>query len=157
LKVVLPFVERNYPTIEEVEGRLLIGFSKSGWGAFSLLLRNPQTFHKAVGWDTGIRMDTGPIQEQDRAQRIALIFGSAENFEKYRLSTLLRQNARALGDEARLFYFNTEGTRAQGGVELHRLMVELKIPHRYVFEPQRPHRWDSGWIPEAVQFLVESR
>lgn len=155
LKVVVPFVEANYPALREAKGRLLIGFSKSGWGAFSLLLRNPRMFHRAAGWDTGIRVDTGPIEEPDRAQRIARIFGSRENFAEYRLSSLLRRKGRNLGSDARLFYFNTEGPRAQGGAEIHRLMVELEIPHRYVFEPKRPHRWDSGWIPESVQFLVQ--
>jgi hypothetical protein len=33
-------------------------------------------------------------------------------------------------------------------------MVEQEIPHRYVFEPKIPHRWDSGWIPQAIEFLV---
>ena len=54
-----------------------------------------------------------------------------------------------------LFYYNTEGTRAIGGAMLHQQMVELQIPHRYLFEPHIPHRWDSGWIPKAVEFLVQ--
>jgi hypothetical protein len=32
LKVVLPFVEKTYPVLAKPEGRLLLGFSKSGWG-----------------------------------------------------------------------------------------------------------------------------
>ena len=154
LKVVLPFVEETYPVIRQAKGRLLVGFSKSGWGAFSLLLRNPNKFDKAAGWDTGIRMDTGPMEEADRAERIARFFGSRENFDKYRLSTLLRQRGASLGPAARLFYYNTVGVRSLGGAGIHQLMVELEIPHRYVFEPKRPHRWDSGWLPQAVQFLV---
>ncbi len=155
LKVVLPLIEETYPVMRKAEGRLLVGFSKSGWGAFSLLLRNPQTFHKAAGWDSGIRIDTGPMDEADRAKRIAELFGSGENFERYRLSTLLRGRGAALGGEPRLFYYGTGGVRAPGGAALHRLMVELNIPHRYDYEPKRPHRWDSGWLSEAVRFLVE--
>ncbi len=154
LKVVLPLIEEEYPVMPKKEGRLLIGFSKSGWGAFSLLLRNPEVFHRAAGWDTGIRVDTGPIEEADRSDRISRIFGSRENFERYRISTLIKERGKALGDEARIFYYNTEGVRAIGGEIIHRLMVEQEIPHRYLFEPKRPHRWDSGWIPQAVAFLV---
>jgi len=62
-----------------------------------------------------------------------------------------------LGESARLFYYNTEGKRASGGAEIHRLMVDLKIPHRYLFEPKRRHRWDSGWIPEAMRFLIDNQ
>ena len=61
LKTVIPFIDDQYPTLRSKEGRLLIGFSKSGWGAFSLLLRHPETFYRAVGWDIGIREDAGPI------------------------------------------------------------------------------------------------
>jgi hypothetical protein len=154
LNVVLPLVDGSYATIARQEGRLLVGFSKSGWGAFSLLLRNPDLFHRATGWDTGIRVDTGPIEESDRQDRIDLIWGTRANFERYRLSALIKTRGKVLGEKARIFYFNTGGRRAEGGAIFHQLMVEQEIPHRYVFEPKIPHRWDSGWIPQAIEFLV---
>ena len=67
---------------------------------------------------------------------------------------LIRTRGKDLGSEPRLFYFNTQGPRAMGGVEIHRLLVENQIPHRYVMEPHRAHVWDSGWVPEAVAYLV---
>jgi len=155
LKTVIPFMDGHYPTLNTEKGRLLIGFSKSGWGAFSLLLRHPETFYRAAGWDIGIRIDTGPITEEERAERIQRIFGSLSNFEDYRISSLLEERGNQLGDSERLLFYNTEGKRGPGGVEIHRLMVELGIPHRYLFEKKRIHRWDSGWIPEAVRFLTE--
>ena len=57
LKVVLPFIEKTYPVLARPEGRLLLGFSKSGWGAFSLLLRHPEVFGKAAAWDAPLDMD----------------------------------------------------------------------------------------------------
>jgi hypothetical protein len=155
LKTVLPYVDSRFPTLKTKEGRLLIGFSKSGWGAITLLFRNPDLFYKAAAWDTGIRVDTGPIDEEDRARRIKEYFGSRSNFERHRISNLITTKGKDLGDQERLFYYNTEGIRAQGGVEVHRLMVEAGVTHRYVFEKQRKHRWGSGWIPLAVEFLVE--
>ncbi len=155
LRTVIPFIDDQYPTLKSAEGRLLMGFSKSGWEAFTLLIRNPEMFQKAIGWDSGIRVDTGPISEEERMQRIDSLFGGEENFEKYRLTTLLRERGNELGKETRLFYYNTEGTRGPGGVEIHKLMVELEIPHLYLYEPHRKHSWDSGWIPAAVRFLVD--
>lgn len=154
LKTVLPFVEANYPVRTDVEGRLLIGFSKSGWGAVTLLLRNPNVFHKAVGWDIGIRVDTGPIEEKERADRIAREWGTIENFEANRISNLVKTRGQDLGNKARLFYYSTEGRRAIGGVEIHRLLLEHEVPHRYVLEPYRKHAWDTGWVAEAVEFLA---
>ena len=132
-----------------------MGFSKSGLGALTLLLRNPEIFHKAVGWDIAIRTETGPINEEERASRIARNYGSTANFEKYKLSKILDGLGDKIGDEARVFYYNREGNRGPGGAEIHRQMVRLKIPHRYLYEPIRPHRWNSGWIPEAVRFLMD--
>jgi hypothetical protein len=154
LKTVIPFVEKNYPVQTNADGRLLIGFSKSGWGAIALILRNPDLFGKAVGWDIGIRADTGPITEDERAERIAREWGTVKNFEANRISNLVKTRGKDLGDKARLFCYSTEGSRAIGGVEIHRLLVENEIPHRYVMEPHRKHAWDTGWIPEAVEFLI---
>ena len=156
LKTVLPFVENHYPIRAGADSRLLVGFSKSGWGAMSLLLRHPDIFGRSAGWDVGIRVDTGPIEESDREERIAREWGTEENFDKYRISSLIRSRGKGLGGEARLFYYNVEGTRGPGGAIIHQLLVEAGVPHRYLYEPKRPHRWDSGWLPEAIRFLVGS-
>ena len=154
IKTVIPFVENHYPAGASADSRLLIGFSKSGWGAMSLLLRHPNIFGRAAGWDVGIRVDMGPIEGSDRAKRIAREWGTVENFDKYRISSLIRSRGRELGGEARLFYYNVEGTRGPGGALIHQLLVESGVPHRYLYEPKREHRWDSGWLPEAIRFLV---
>ncbi len=156
LKTVIPFLERNYPVRTDRKGRLLIGFSKSGWGALTLLLRHPDKFHKAVGWDPGIRIDMGPFDQGfDRKERIRRDFGSDANFEKFRLSRLLKTRGKELGDKTRLFYFNCEGnSRTLGGTRIHNLMVREEVPHRYVMEAYREHRWNSGWMPEALEFLI---
>jgi hypothetical protein len=138
-----------------MESRLLLGFSKSGRGAFSLLLRNPDTFYRAAGWDSGVQIDMGPIDEETRVNRIKEMWGSEDDFERHRISTLVRTRGKELGEKSHLFHYNTEGTRAIAGQHLHQVMVEEKFPHRYFFEPIRPHRWDSGWIPMAFEFLVE--
>ena len=60
-------------------GRLLLGFSKSGWGAFSLLLRHPDVFGRAAAWDAPLMMNKpGPYGSGD-------IFGTPENFARYQI------------------------------------------------------------------------
>ena len=157
LKTVIPFLEEHYPVRKDSKGRLLIGFSKSGWGAMTLLLRHPDKFYKAVGWDPGIRIDVGPFDKNfGQQQRIRAQFGSEENFERFRISSLLKTRGRELGKDVRLFYFSRDGhPRALGGARIHELMVQQGIPHRYVMDASRDHRWDSGWMPEALAFLVD--
>ena len=146
LKVVLPFVERTYPVRAGREARLLLGFSKSGWGAWSLLLRNPETFGKAAAWDSPLMMERG-------LYGMAGIAGTQENFERYRIPNLLRERGAALGSEPRLLLMGYDNFRTPTQ-QAHALMEELKIPHAYRDGPQRKHHWNTGWVDEAARWLV---
>jgi hypothetical protein len=143
LKVVVPLVGRLYP--HEPGRRALVGFSKSGWGAFSLLLRNPEVFGAAAAWDSPMMM-ARPRFEMGR------IAGTQENFERYRISRLLRERAASVQKMKRLGLFGYGSFRkdTQGA---HALMEELGIPHAYADGPRRKHHWDSGWMEEAVEAL----
>jgi hypothetical protein len=147
LRVVIPVVERRYPAMREPEGRLLVGFSKSGWGAFSLLLRHPDVFGRAAAWDA-------PLTE-DRPKRFGMgpIFGTRENFEHYRVSALLDKRSDVLLRKRRLVLTGYGNFRAHH-VGVHEQLVSLGIPHVYRDGPRREHQWHSGWLPEAVDLLV---
>jgi len=123
LKVVLPFIERMYPVGTDRLSRALLGVSKSGWGAWTLLLRHPDLFERAAAWDAPMTMDVPRYG-------MAPIAGTRENFERYRVTTLLRARAGQLGGDPRLmlagwdFYRDqTQGAR--------KLLQELKVQHVY--------------------------
>jgi len=147
LRVVLPTVERHYPVLAKREGRLLLGFSKSGWGAYSLLLRNPTVFAAAAAWDA-------PLEESS-PKRFGMgpIFGTQENFARYRISTLLAARAGLFRAGPRLV-LTGYGNFRDATVAAHERLEALGIPHVYRDGPQREHVWGSGWLPEAVGLLV---
>ncbi len=147
VQLVVPFVDRTYPTHREPQGRLLVGFSKSGWGAFSLLLRHPDVFGKAAAWDAPLMKD---LPNQFGMESI---FGSQTNFEQYRVTALLKQQADKLGQEQRLVLLGY-GNFRQHHLRIHKVMNELGISHAYRDGPQRTHHWDSGWLSEAVELLA---
>lgn len=155
LKVVVPTIERLYPALAKRDDRLLVGFSKSGYGAWSLLLRHPDLFAKAAAWDAPL-MKTAPDQFG-----MGPIYGTPENFEHYRLENLLRDRAEKLrpktGEQpaCRLVHlgygsFRDHHQRAEA------LLNELQIPHSYANGPKLEHTWHSGWLEEAVKRLLES-
>jgi hypothetical protein len=147
VKVVAPFVEKTYPASMEAEDRLLLGFSKSGWGAWTLLLRHPQTFGRAAAWDAPLMMaEIGMYGTSD-------IFGTQENFERYRPADLLRENAKLLRGEKRLI-LTGYGDFREHHRRAHDLLESLVIPHEYQDGPQRKHDWHSGWMPEAAELLI---
>jgi hypothetical protein len=144
LRVVVPLVQRLYP--HEPLRRGLLGFSKSGWGAFSLLLRSPDAFGAAVAWDAPLMAD-GFLFEMGQ------IVGTRENLESYRIPRLLADRAEAVRRTKRLGLFGYSNFRehTQGA---HALMEKLGIPHDYADGPRLPHRWDSGWLEAALQSLL---
>lgn len=149
LKVVLPFIEQTY--LAAASGprtrRLLLGFSKSGWGAYSLLLRHPDVFQKAAVFDAPLAW------ESPNRYGMAEVFGTQENMNRYCIVDLLAQ-AKALAEqEPRLALYGYSDFRGQHQF-LHYHMLRLGIPHLYQDGPRREHRWDSGWLPPAVGFLL---
>jgi S-formylglutathione hydrolase FrmB len=148
LRVVVPFVERTYPVGRDPASRMLVGFSKSGWGAFSLLLRHPDVFGKAAAWDAPLAMS------QPNRYGMEEIFATQENFERYRITNLLKERASSLQAGKRLVHLGYGNFRDQH-LAVESLLNELQISHVFRDGPQRPHAWDSGWLPDAVQLLVE--
>ena len=146
MKVVVPFVEASYPASDE---RLLLGFSKSGWGAWALLLRHPDVFRRAAAWDAPLTM------EQVGKFGTSGIFGTQKNFEQYRPADLLRQDAARLRSETRLILTGYDNFRTHHQ-QAHKLLEDLGIPHEYRDGPQRQHEWHSGWLSEAVDLLLST-
>lgn len=147
LNVIVPFVDKTYPVRAKAEERHLLGFSKSGWGAWSLLLRHPERFGKAAAWDAPLMMD-GPGKYGSGA-----IFGTKENFAKYRITTLLADRADRIRSGKRLLLLGAGNFQSEHE-QAHALLKRLKIDHDYTDGPVRKHDWHSGWVKDAVERLL---
>ena len=147
LKVVVPWIEAHYPARAQASGRLLLGFSKSGWGALSLLLRHPDLFGRAAAWDAPLML--GKPGKYGSAE----IFGTQENFDAYSISKLLERDAALLQAGKRLGLFGY-GNFREDHLAASALMRRLKIDFVSKDGPERKHEWTSGWVPEAVDFLL---
>lgn len=150
LKVVLPLVEKLHPASNKPEDRLLLGFSKSGWGAWTLLLRNLDTLGRAAAWDAPLMMEKiGKYGNRP-------IFGTQETFENYRVDQLLRKTAKRLQGNKRLILTGI-GNFQSHHQQAHQLLIDLKIPHEYRDAPKRKHDWHSGWVNKTVALLLRER
>ncbi|MBA4017246.1 MAG: hypothetical protein C0483_08740 [Pirellula sp.] len=153
LNIVMPFVERTYPALAEPRGRLLVGFSKSGWGAWSLLLRHPDRFGRAASWDAPLTM-SWPSKYGSQP-----IFGTAENFEKYHIARLLDERAELLAPNPvaplppRLILLGKGNFPDHEPI--HAQLEALGIPHVYHDGPQTPHVWDRAWLEPALDAILQ--
>lgn len=152
IRTVIPFVEARYAVDRTAAGRLLLGFSKSGYGAVSLLLRRPDFFGRAMAWDSPLAM-ANPATGYGYLG----ILGSRANFAaNYQITTLLQRQASQLaGGPPRIILggWGYQFTR-QDHAAVSQLMTQLRIPHVYDVGPQRAHVWNSGWVPAAVGRLL---
>ncbi len=146
IEAVVPAMDQLYPSHRPV--RLLLGFSKSGWGAVSLMLRQPELFHAAAVWDAPL-MIAAPNR-----YGMAAIFGTQANFDRYSLPQRLQESAGVLRRTKRLAIFGYNGFRADMS-EFHQWLVELQIPHDFADGPKQQHHWDGGWVPRCIDSLAQ--
>jgi enterochelin esterase-like enzyme len=130
-------------------GQLLLGFSKSGWGAYSLLLRNPEVFGRAAAWDAPLMTDAPGRYGSGEA------FVTPENFRRYELTQLVAERADRLRGGHRLVLTGYGNFRAEHQ-RFHALLEKLGVPHAYRDGPAATHDWRGGWIAEAARLLLAS-
>ncbi|MCA9063458.1 MAG: hypothetical protein KDA96_10375 [Planctomycetaceae bacterium] len=148
LNDVIPQIESRYPTVAERKARYLIGFSKSGWGAWSLLLRHPERFQAAAAFDAPMMMDapgkygSGPI------------FGTAENFAHYQITELLTKRQSELKEDPVRLVLMGDGNFTSEHQQVLKIAEDLQIPVESVTGRRREHSWGSGWLPVAAELLL---
>lgn len=150
LEDVVGFIDRQYPKLP----RVLMGYSKGGSAALQLLLRYPELFHAAAAFDSPI------MKEQPDQWEMPYYWPNPEHYRNFAIPHLLRTRGHLLGQEPRiaLYGYGNFGKHAPDWTydhlsAGHELMDELSIPHWYDNSTRREHRWDSGWLPEALAGL----
>lgn len=152
---VVPFVERTYSTLETPEGRLLLGFSKSGWGAFSLILTAPEFFGYAAFWDA-------PLLFQRFHYGMEEVYGTQAQLDRYRPDLLIPEQRKHFRRKPRLGLAgeNAWGRAkpAPGGgshtVEAHQFLLSHDIPHTYDDTLAAPHTWNPKWMEPTLRALI---
>lgn len=145
---VLPLMDRHHGTQSSAGTTMVVGFSKSGWGAWSLLLRHPSIFARAAAWDAPL------MQRKPDKYGMGPIFGDQANLNLYLVSDLVKRQAKLLRGHKRLILTGYFQSFRAHHVAMHRLLTELEVPHTYRDGPKRDHHWESGWLDEAVSLLL---
>jgi enterochelin esterase-like enzyme len=155
LKTLIPYVESTYRTQRSKEGRWLIGFSKSGWGSFTLIFRHPDVFGYAAVWDAPLMMNGENTGKNWGPMGINKVYGTKENFLNFLPSVLAKGAAPAFKDRQRLVLGVGKYWKPQCE-KMHDLLQQLEIPHGYNPDLLFEHRWDTGWFVPLVDELVRT-
>jgi len=150
---LVPAVEALYPETPSNVGpprRLLVGFSKSGMGALSLILRHSTLFDAAAMWDAPLNQTA-----LSSLPGMTTVFGNQANYDTYAIPNVLPQHVAEFSGPARLWLGGYSGWR-KDMTAAHDAMTALGITHVWMDGPQRAHRWDSGWVSDALGFLDQA-
>ena len=82
------------------------------------------------------------------------IFGTQENFERYRITNLVQGRADLLRHKPPRLVLTGYGNFKEQTEQMHRRLEALRVPHRYDNQTRRRHDWHSGWFLETVRHLM---
>jgi len=157
LEAVVPMIDATYPTQADPEGRWLIGFSKSGWGAMTLLLRHPETFGYAAAWDVPFMLNGKGPGKKWGPMGLAKNFGTPEAMAGFLPTKLAEDKADWLKERERIVIGPGKFWKGPS-TKYHQHLEKLGIPHAYVDDKVVEHRWDTGWFePVAVELIGTAR
>ena len=149
-KVVVPLIDQTYPTLAKAEGRLLVGFSKSGFGAWALLMRHPDMFGGAAAWDSPLMMTAADLGKYGTKPQ----FGTPECLAQYLPRELVKAHAKDLQNGTRMVLAGSDGFPADTQA-MHDLLTELTISHTYQPDLKVKHHWETGWLKPVVAELLK--
>jgi S-formylglutathione hydrolase FrmB len=154
---LVPWVKANL-SITGTEQNWLIGFSKSGFGSQDLLFRHPGVFSVAASWDFPADMSS-----YDGADPYGTVgggeadnYGTDANFQaNYRLSSSFLSGHATGFTSANRIWIGSYGVFQSDMADYDALLTQLGIKHTTETPTYMPHRWDSGWVPQALAALEQ--
>lgn len=150
-KELVDRIDHDYNTLSKSSGRAISGLSMGGHGALYLAFRHPDIFGAAGSMSGGVDIRPFP-KNWDIAKRLGPIDQNPDNWDKntvINLVDLIKDKNMAILFDCGVDDFFIEVNR-----QLHKKMLELKIPHDYTERPGgHTHQyWDNSIRYHALFF-----
>jgi S-formylglutathione hydrolase FrmB len=148
VKDVVPFIDQLDAAGADPE-RWMVGFSKSGFGALTLIFRHPDVFDDAAAWDapaqfTSLQLDMGPT------------FGDQANFVQYEIPGLVANDNAPFLSRNRIWISGDTANFTAQMATLDQQMTSAGVLHTFVGGVVRDHSWSSGWLQIAIGDLANT-
>jgi len=144
-----PWVKANLSTSGS-EQHWLIGFSKSGIGGQTLILRHPDKFSLAASWDFPADMNAYDEYGTNSSDS----YGTDANFQaNYRLTAAFLAAHAAPFQANNRIWIGGYQLFQQDVADYDALLTAQGIQHTTESPTAMTHAWDSGWVPIALAAL----
>lgn len=150
-KELIQHIDKNYSTVKSPAGRAITGLSMGGHGGLYLAFRHQDVFGAAGSTSGGVDIRPFP-KNWDIAKRLGPIDQKPENWEKntvINMVDLLRDSKLAIIFDCGVNDFFLDVNR-----NLHKKLVEMKIPHDYIERPggHTGEYWNNSINYQAMFF-----
>jgi S-formylglutathione hydrolase FrmB len=147
-KEVVGYIDLHYKTIPNRTHRAIAGLSMGGHGALYIALKHSDIFGSAGSMSGGVDLRPFPTQ-WDIAKRIGDEHTYNSNWQDMSVINLIERHPSQ--PISMVIECGTEDFFYQVNLQLHKKMMELKIPHDYTERPGR-HTW-AYWT-NAVEYQL---
>jgi hypothetical protein len=143
------WVESSFSTTG-TDGNLLIGFSKSGYGALDLLFKHSSVFDAAAAWDFPADM----VAYDSYGSSSSANYGTDANFQNnYRLiDTFIDTWKAPFTAQDRIWISGYDVFQTQVA-DFDALLTSEGVLHTLGAQTYAAHNWYSGWLSDAVAGL----
>jgi chitodextrinase len=148
---LVPWVKAHLATTG-TEQDWLIGFSKSGIGGQDLILKHPDLFNLAASWDFPADMST----YDQFGTNSSAAYGTQANFAaNYELTGPFVDARKAPFQNKNRIWIGGYNLYQQDVADYDSLLTSEGIMHTDGPSQMLSHRWDSGWVPQALATLYQ--
>jgi hypothetical protein len=148
---LVPWVKAHLATTG-TEQDWLIGFSKSGIGGQDLILKHPDLFNLAASWDFPADMNT----YDQFGTSSSNAYGTQANFAaNYQLTGAFVTARKAPFQTKNRIWIGGYNLYQQDVTDYDSLLTSAGIVHTNGPSQLLSHRWDSGWVPQALAALYQ--
>jgi S-formylglutathione hydrolase FrmB len=151
---IQPWVTANLASSGS-EQHWLLGFSKSGIGGLDLLFKHPDLFTLGAFWD----FPASSMTAYDHfGSSSANNYGTDENFQaNYRLTSTFVDRYKTPFLIHNRIWISGYHAFQQDVIDFDTLLTATGIAHTFgAPDPNPPHTWDGGWVPQAVEGLYQN-
>lgn len=137
-KEVVTYIDVHYRTIPDRTHRAITGLSMGGHGSLYLALRHPDIFGAAGSMSGGVDLRPFP-GEWDIAKRLGDPVKYNNNWQSMSVVNMIGHYP--VQPISMMIECGTEDFFYQANLQLHKKLLELKVPHDYVERPGS-HTWE---------------
>lgn len=148
---LVPYIDANYPTIPQAEKRAITGLSMGGQGGLWLAMRHPDIF--GTGGSTSGGVDIRPFPKN---WKMAKWLGPEEEnqqvWDEHAIVNLVPTIKP--GEPNIIFDCGTDDFFYEVNENLHKALLEAKIPHDYISRPGNHSRdyWRNSILYQLLYF-----